>query len=97
MAAGLCSEFGSLSWLAKSHEAALRGIRKLVTEVVEDLLESGEPVPEPFSTRRYSGKFQVRIPPEEHRSLAREAAEQGVSLNRLVSLRLAKSTRAIGG
>jgi predicted RNase H-like HicB family nuclease len=31
---GLCSEFPSLSWLAKTHEAALRGIRKLVTDVL---------------------------------------------------------------
>jgi len=36
----------------------------------------------------YSGRFQVRIPPEVHRRLATEAAEQGVSLNRLVSSRL---------
>ena len=33
--------------------------------------------------------IRVRIPPELHRSLALEAAEQGVSLNRLASARLA--------
>ena len=27
---GLCAEFPSLSWLARTPEAALRGIRKLV-------------------------------------------------------------------
>ncbi|MEH2055410.1 MAG: toxin-antitoxin system HicB family antitoxin [Nostoc sp.] len=37
----------------------------------------------------HSGKFQVRIPPEHHRRLAIEAAEQNVSLNRYVSLKLA--------
>ncbi len=31
----------------------------------------------------------TRIPPEQHRKLAIEAAEQGVSLNRLASERLA--------
>jgi len=36
----------------------------------------------------YSGKFQVR-PPEQHRNLAIQAAEQGVSINRLVSAKLA--------
>jgi predicted RNase H-like HicB family nuclease len=35
---GLCAEFPSLSWLAKTHEAALRGIRKVVTAVAVDML-----------------------------------------------------------
>lgn len=35
------------------------------------------------------GEFRVRIPPEVHRSLAIQAAEQGVSLNRLASAKLA--------
>jgi len=46
-------------------------------------------IPEPISRKRYSGKFQVRIPPEQHRNLAINAAEQGTSLNRYVSLKLA--------
>jgi predicted HicB family RNase H-like nuclease len=37
----------------------------------------------------YSGEFRVRIPPQVHRALATEAAEQGVSLNRLASAKLA--------
>jgi len=52
-------------------------------------LATGEPVPEPLSERRYSGRFLVRVPPALHRALVTEAAEQGVSLNRLVSARLA--------
>ena len=48
-----------------------------------------EAVPEPLAERKYSGNFQTRIPSELHRQLAIEAAEVGVSLNRLVSLRLA--------
>ncbi|MGH3398271.1 MAG: toxin-antitoxin system HicB family antitoxin [Streptosporangiaceae bacterium] len=35
--------------------------------------------------------FVVRVPAEVHRRLAREAAEQHVSLNRLVSDRLARA------
>ena len=31
---GLCTEFPSLSWLATTPETALRGIRKVVAEVV---------------------------------------------------------------
>ena len=46
---------------------------------------SKEPVPDPISARPYSGKFMVRVPPEVHRILAIQAAESGVSLNRLIS------------
>jgi predicted HicB family RNase H-like nuclease len=86
---GLCAEFPSLSWLAATPEAALKGIRKVVAQTVGDLQQSGEEVPVPFSDRRYSGRFMVRVPPEVHRELATRAAEEGVSLNRLVSAKLA--------
>ena len=85
---GLCAEFPSLSWLAAEPEAALRGIRRVVGEIVADMGANGEPVPEPIALRQYSGKFMVRIPPEVHRRLAIEAAEAGVSLNRLASAKL---------
>jgi predicted HicB family RNase H-like nuclease len=85
---GLCVEFPSLSWLAATPEAALAGIRQLVQDVAREMRESGEPIPAPLAEKRYSGAFRVRIPPEVHRSLALEAAEQGVSLNRLASAKL---------
>jgi predicted HicB family RNase H-like nuclease len=87
---GLCAEFPSLSWLASTPEAALKGIRQVVADVVTDLEGSGEPVPEPLATRHYSGKFVVRVPPEVHRRLSLEAAEAGVSLNRLASAKLSQ-------
>ena len=85
---GLCAEFPSLSWLAPSPDEALAGIRGLVRDVLEDLAATDEQVPVPFADRRYSGRFVVRVPPEVHRSLAVTAAEEGVSLNRLVNARL---------
>ena len=85
---GLCAEFPSLSWLEKSPEKSLQGIRRLVNESVTDLQRNKEPVPEPISTRPYSGKFVVRVPPEVHRMLAIQAAESGISINRLVSSKL---------
>ena len=85
---GLCAEFPSLSWLAPTPEEALRGIHKTVTDVIKDMKASGERVPEPTCSRRYSGKFMVRVPPEVHRKLAVEAAEEDVSLNRLISAKL---------
>lgn len=86
---GLCAEFPSLSWLEKGPEKALRGIRRLVRDTVADLENNNEAIPEPFSTRSYSGKFVVRVPPDVHRLLTIQAAEAGVSLNRLVSSKLA--------
>lgn len=87
---GLCAEFPSLSWLAKSPEAALKGIRKMVAEIIDDMEESGEPVPAPIASRSYSGKFMVRVPPDVHRKLAIQAAEAGVSLNRIASVKLSQ-------
>jgi predicted HicB family RNase H-like nuclease len=49
-----------------------------------------EDIPLPLSTRHYSGKFMVRVPPEVHRQLAIQAAESGVSLNRVASAKLAQ-------
>ena len=85
---GLCAEFPSLSWLASEPEAALKGIRQVVADVVADLEANGEQIPEPLAVKKYSGRFVVRIPPELHRELALEAAESGVSLNRLASDKL---------
>jgi len=85
---GSCAEFTSLSWFEKTPEKALAGIRKLVKECVSEMEAENEPVPEPIATKNYSGKFMVRVPPETHRSLAIQAAEAGVSLNRLIASRL---------
>lgn len=85
---GMCVEFPSLSWLEETQEGALSGIRSLVRECLNDMDENGESIPEPLATKKYSGKFMVRVPPETHRHLAMEAAEAGVSLNRLVASRL---------
>ena len=85
---GLCAEFPSLSWLDETPERALAGIRRLVANVVRDMAANGEKVPEPIADRTYSGEFKVRIPPQAHRALVIQAAEQGVSLNRLASAKL---------
>ena len=85
---GLCAEFPSLSWLAPTPAKALAGIQRMVRDSLADMQNTGETPPQPIADRTYSGKFLVRIPPETHRALALAAAEEGVSLNRLVSARL---------
>ena len=86
---GLCAELPSLSWLAPTPAKALGGIQRMVRDAVTDMRTSGETPPQPIADRTYSGKFLVRVPPQTHRALALAAAEEGVSLNRLVSARLA--------
>jgi len=85
------AEFPSLSWLHADQAKALRGLVDLVAAVVADLEANGESIPEPIAERRFSGKFNVRVPESLHRELALAAAEAGVSMNRLVSDRLAHS------
>ncbi|MHB1712745.1 MAG: type II toxin-antitoxin system HicB family antitoxin [Acidimicrobiales bacterium] len=85
---GTVAELPSLSWVAEDQAEAFDGIQRLVSDVVDDMLDSGEQPPEAIADRPYSGKFVVRVPPELHRQLALEAAEQHVSLNRLASARL---------
>jgi predicted HicB family RNase H-like nuclease len=87
---GLCVEYPSLSWLAQTPQEALEGIRRVVADVVSDMEANEEPVPEPIALRHYSGKFTVRIPPDLHRRLVLEAAESGISLNRLASAKLSQ-------
>ncbi len=86
---GLCAEFPSLSWLEPTPEDAFSGIRQLVSEILEDMQESGETPPDSIADRTYSGNFMVRLTPEMHRALVLRAAEEDVSLNRLVNARLA--------
>jgi predicted HicB family RNase H-like nuclease len=85
---GLCAEFPSLSWLDSTPEKALIGIRKLVKNALADMQKSGDSPPEAIAIKNFSGKFMVRVPPETHRMLTIQAAESGVSLNRLISSKL---------
>lgn len=88
---GLCAEFPSLSWLASDQDDALRGIRQVVADVVEDMREGGEQIPESLATKSYSGHFMVRVTPELHRQLVIEAAESKISLNRLANDKLSRA------
>jgi predicted HicB family RNase H-like nuclease len=88
---GTVAEFPSLSWLDSDESEAFAGIKQLATDVVVDMVASGEEPPVPLAERDYSGKLLLRIAPELHKKLATEAAENNVSLNRLISTRLARS------
>ena len=84
-------EFPSLSWLDPDRQQAEQGLFALVSEVVEDMEANGENVPEPIGGQKFSGRFNVRISPTLHRRLVIEAGVEGISLNALVSQKLAAS------
>lgn len=83
-----CLEFPSLSWLALSRNQAIEGLEQLVADVVDDMRDSHEKVPEPYAERKYSGTFNVRIGEYLHRDLAMHAAEEHMSLNQFVVKKL---------
>ncbi|MGC4770176.1 type II toxin-antitoxin system HicB family antitoxin [Micromonospora sp. DT44] len=82
-----CAEFLSLS-LAPSQIEPLQGLQDLLREVIADMEEQGEAVPQPFAERSYSGKFNLRVGESLHRELAIHAAEDGMSLNQYVLRKL---------
>ena len=70
-------------------EAATKEAKKAAQLWIDVAKKEKWEIPEPIDKRRYSGKFVVRVPPELHRELDFEAKSQKVSLNRLVTLKLA--------
>ncbi|MDA0352178.1 MAG: toxin-antitoxin system HicB family antitoxin [Chloroflexi bacterium] len=70
------------------HEALANG-REALEQMIDFLLEQGRPIPEPFQTREFSGRTELRLNPETHRRAVMLAANEGVSLNRWLSAAVA--------
>jgi len=66
----------------------LRSLQQVVKTVLKDMIRSKEPIPQPLGKRSFSGRLNVRMPSYLHRHLAIEAAQQSVSLNQLINLKL---------
>lgn len=66
---------------------ALKNAKIAIKEYLEICKKDKLPIPQ-----SKSGKFNVRVPKDLHRDLARKAAEQGVSLNQLVVYLLGRGT-----
>ncbi|KAA0978626.1 toxin-antitoxin system HicB family antitoxin [Paeniglutamicibacter gangotriensis] len=76
------AEFPSLSWLDADQLRAIQGVEQLVSDIIVDLVESGEEVPPPLASRTFSGRLNLRVDPELHRRLATKAINEGISINR---------------
>jgi predicted HicB family RNase H-like nuclease len=83
-----CAEFPSLSWLAADEVTALRKLKDVVRDTVNDMLANGERPPEALADKAFSGKLSLRLPPHVHRRLTIEAAEAHVSLSRYLNSKL---------
>lgn len=84
-------EMPEVSAFGESPEQALHELKSAWEGVKESYRKHGEPVPLAPSRKAYSGQFNVRIDRRLHRALAIEAAKAGVSLNAIVSQKLAKA------
>ena len=85
---GLCTEFPSLSWLAPTLDQAFSGIRYLVKDVVTDMEQSGESIPEPEYGRVHNSKLTGNLRAHAARRITLREAKQSLSINPLVKARL---------
>lgn len=83
-------EFPSLGAHGDTQEEALAELRGLVSFVLADLKKHKEKIPVPLGNRTYSGKVLVRLGAELHRRLAADAERAKLSLNQLITQRLAR-------
>lgn len=80
---------GCMTWTA-SYEELWPMIEDAKLGWIGDALEHGDPVPEPRNNKGFSGKVNLRMPKSLHRDLARQAEDEGVSLNQLMVSHLAR-------
>jgi predicted RNase H-like HicB family nuclease len=75
----------------KDELEALGRLKKVQELWIQDCLEAGDSVPLPKDEEELpSGKWLQRVPRSLHKSLAAKASREGVSLNQLVSVMLAR-------
>ena len=102
------SEDGDSGWVAEvkeldgciaqghTRDELFENIERAMTAWIDDALETGDPVPDPYEEPSHSGKVLVRMPPWLHRELASAARREGVSLNQLVVSLLANRIGPVG-
>lgn len=82
-------ELPHISAFSDSPDKALYELSQAWDGVKESYKKNGAMIPLAPSRKHYSGTFNVRIDKRVHKELAIEAAKAGISLNALVSQKLA--------
>ncbi|OGI00486.1 MAG: hypothetical protein A2Y25_12105 [Candidatus Melainabacteria bacterium GWF2_37_15] len=75
---------GCMSYGDTIAEAA-NNIKEALEAYLISLLKDNIEIPEPLAPSEYSGRFNLRIPPEKHYKLAKKASIEGKSLNALIN------------
>ena len=65
--------------------SAIANVDDALALYVEDLLENGDPIPEPIASRDHNGRVSLRITPHLHAEAIRHAQARGISLNRFLA------------
>ena len=83
----------------KTPNEAVERVKDAMLGWISVALEDGKPIPEPYEEPEHSGRFLVRLPRSLHAELARQARQEGVSLNQFVATVLAGAVhwRSEGG
>lgn len=74
-------EFTGCFAQGETAEEAIRNVNASAAEWIDAAMGSGREIPEPFTTRGYSGTISLRLPKAIHRQASRLAERDGVSLN----------------
>lgn len=80
----VCPEFEGISGFGSTHLAAIKEAQVALKLAMDVYKENGWALPEPTKATEYSGQFRLRLPKKTHARLARQAAEEGISLNTYV-------------
>ena len=65
-------------------DEAVRELDEAMEDWIEEVIESGKPVPEPLEAQGFSGRLVLRLPKSIHRQAAQRAYADGTSLNQWI-------------
>ncbi len=80
-----CLEFPSVQAHGDNPEKALQAVKEALEASIEWMKENKEDIPEPIGLRNFKGNISLRVSSATHKQLAIFAAQQGVSLNQLIT------------
>ncbi|SDO17391.1 toxin-antitoxin system HicB family antitoxin [Alkalicoccus daliensis] len=83
-------EFDGCIATGETKEEAYAAVSEVLEGFIEDMLEDGDPIPEPIGDDQFSGNLRIRMPKSLHRNLSQAAKLEGVSLNQYLIHKLSK-------
>lgn len=83
-------EFDGCIATGDTKEEAYESVYEVLEGFIEDMLEDGDPIPEPVGDETFSGNLRVRLPKSLHRQLSQSAKIEGISLNQYLINKLSK-------